>query len=153
YVGDMLTLLVSTSGKHTAYGAGTPVETAQIEDLDEIVRCLRRFGSRHQFAPCWTREYLLSPVRSRGLRVQDFLIFRHGDRVAGCLACWDQRQFKQTVVRGYARPLAWARPVSNLLAPLTGTPKLPAVGESLAFAYASHLGIDNDDPRVFTALL
>ena len=150
YVGDMLTLLLSTAGRHPT---APQIESARAEDVSEIVQCLERYGARHQFAPQWTRECLLSPVRSRGLRVQDFLLARRGGRVVGCIACWDQREFKQTVVRGYAPRLAWARPVSNLLSPITGIPRLPAVGERVAFAYASHLAVDDDDPAIFSALL
>jgi hypothetical protein len=153
YAGDMVTLLLSTAGRHIGAAADIQIEVAEIDDLGDIVACLERNGTRHQFAPRWTRESLLSPIRSRGLRIQHFLIARRGERVVGCLACWDQREFKQTIVRGYTPRLAWARPVSNLLAPLTGIPKLPAVGESVAFAYASHLAVDEDDPAVFTALL
>jgi len=150
YVGDVATLLVSAAGPTRSVAddvrAGVP------QDIDAIVACLERNGARYQFAPRWTREVLLSPTRCRGLRAQDFLIARRGERVVGCLACWDQREFKQTIVRGYSPPLAWARPVSNLLSPLTGFPKLPAVGGSVSFAYLSHLAVDDDDTSVFTAL-
>jgi hypothetical protein len=43
--------------------------------------------------------------------------------------------------------------LAGLLAPLTGMPGLPAIGEPLAFAYASHLAVDDDDPEVFESLL
>ena len=151
YAGDLVTLLVATSGGVEA--PAQTVATAEPRDLDAIVECLARNGTRYQFSPRWTRDVLLSPNRSRGLRVQDFLIARRDQCVVGCLALWDQREFKQTIVRGYSARLAWARPVSNLLSPLIGSPKLPAVGGSVSFAYLSHLAVDDDDAGVFTALL
>jgi len=152
YVGDVMTMLVSTTGANRGAAPGSVI-TAEPQDLDAIIECLARNSGRYQFAPRWTREVLLSPSRSRGLRVRDFLIARRGERVVGCLACWDQRGFKQTIVRGYSPRLALARPVSNLLSPLTGFPKLPAVGRSVSFAYLSHLAIDDDDAGVFIDLL
>jgi hypothetical protein len=151
YVGDVVTLLVTVAG--ATQGATADITAAELRDIDSIVECLERNGARYQFAPRWTREIVLSPARSRGLRIQDFLVARRGEHVIGCLACWDQRAFKQTIVRGYSPRLAWARPVSNLLSPLTGFPRLPAVGGSVSFAYLSHLAVDDDDPAVFTALL
>jgi hypothetical protein len=153
YLGDQLTFLVSTSHKRALAPGTVEVAGARLEDLDDIVGCLERNGARYQFAPRWTRADLLSVSRSRGLRIEDFLVARRGRAVVGCLACWDQREFKQTVVRGYARRMAWARPLSNLLSPLTGVPRLPAVGIPLAFAYASHLAVDDDDADVFEALV
>jgi hypothetical protein len=40
-----------------------------------------------------------------------------------------------------------------LIAPLLGAPRLPRAGEELAFAYLSHVAIDDDDPGVLRALV
>jgi hypothetical protein len=121
--------------------------------LDAIVACLTGNGSRHQFAPVWTQQDLLSPQRCRGLRPSDFHCVTAGGGVAGCLAVWDQRAFKQVVVRGYAPLLAWSRPLINLAGPLACVPPLPAVGHALDLGYVSHLAIDHDDPGTFAALM
>ena len=158
YVGEVLTLVLATLGPtqppRAARGSTEAyIDTARIDDLDDIVACLERNGQRYQLTPCWTRADLLSATRSRGLRVEDFIVARRGERLVGSIACWDQREFKQTVVRGYSRSLAWARPLANCLAPLTGIPRLPAVGQAFAYAYLSHLAVDDDDPAVFEALV
>jgi len=51
----------------------------------------------------------------------------------------DQREFKQTVIRGYARHVSLARPWVNVAAKLLGTPRLPAIGSTLAHAFVSPL--------------
>jgi hypothetical protein len=158
YMGEVLTLVLSTIRRiqplRSAYGpTDARIDTARIDDLDDIVDCLDRNGRRYQLTPCWTRVDLLSETRSRGLRIEDFIVARRGDRLIACIACWDQREFKQTVVRGYSRSLNWARPLVNCLSPLTGIPKLPAVGQAFAYAYLSHLAVDDDDPGVFEALV
>jgi hypothetical protein len=129
------------------------VSAAGAADLAEIAACLGRYGERFQFAPRWTQTDLVSPKRARGLRPEDFLVVRSGSRIVGCLACWDQREFKQIVVRGYSSRLSLLRPVWNAVAPLAAVPGLPAPGSSLPVAFLSHLAIDHDDADVFQALL
>ena len=122
--------------------------------LQDILACLARNGPRHQFAPAWTEQALLSPQRCCGLRPSDFhCATASGGDVAGCLAVWDQRAFKQVVIRGYSPWLAWSRPLINLAGPLVGVPPLPAVGQALDLGYVSHLAVDYDDPGTFAALL
>jgi hypothetical protein len=121
--------------------------------IDEIVACLQRNLRRYQFAPCWTADDLLSPDRTRGLALEDFLVAIHDSGVAGCLALWDQRAFKQVVVRGYGPSLARWRPLVNLAARWTGAPQLPHAGRTLQFAYLSHAAVDEDRPDVLTALI
>jgi hypothetical protein len=134
---------------------GYRLEEGSSERLAEIAACLWRHGRRRQFAPCWTMEDLRSPERTRGLEAGDFVVAARGGRVAGCVAVWDQRAFKQAVVRGYAGALAWGRPLVNLAAPLTGAPPLPPAGRPLAFAYLSHLAVDEggDEADVAAALV
>jgi hypothetical protein len=117
-----------------------------LDDLDGIVGCLEEHARRSQFSPVWSRADLLSATRSRNLHLEDFTVAMRDDRVIGCVACWDQRPFKQAVVRGYSPRLARWRPLVNLLAPLTGTPYLPPVGATLDFAYLSHLAPGRGDP-------
>jgi hypothetical protein len=117
--------------------AGSP------ELLPEILSCLHRYGSRFQFFPRWTASDFAS-ARTRGLVLEDFVVASRGGRIVGCAACWDQRAFKQVVVRGYSRALRRWRPVINAIAPITGTPRLPAAGTQLPFVYASHLAVEDD---------
>jgi hypothetical protein len=124
--------------------------------VDDIVACLNRNGRRFQFFPAWTRGDLLSPMRTRGLAPEDFVVALRDGRAIGCAACWDQRAFKQVRVRGYARGVAPFRPVLNLFSPALGVPRLPPVGAQLQNAYVSHLAIDEDqdgDGSVLTALV
>jgi hypothetical protein len=100
YLGDLLTLLLPARRRRRAPPHGISVATAGAGDLEEIVRCLARNGERFQFARCWTATELRSAVRSRGLALGDFIVARRGARLVGCAACWDQREFKQVVVRG-----------------------------------------------------
>ncbi len=73
--------------------------------------------------------------------------------MTGCAATWDQRGFKQAIVRGYSQRLARWRSVVNLAGPLVGVPALPPVGRPLEFVYLSHVAVDDDRPDVTAALI
>ncbi len=122
-------------------------------DYAEIAGLLARQGRKHQFHPAWTEDTLRSPDRCRDLELEDFFVYRKGDELAGCLALWDQRSFKQTVVSGYAKRLARARPFFNLVAPLMGRPRLPAPGARLESAFLSHVAVAPDDDEALVALI
>jgi len=119
------------------------------EHAGEIVDCLNRNGARRQFSPYWTSKSLFTS----NLSPADFFIALDGGRVTGCLACWDQTAFKQTVVRGYSGSIARWRKLLNVFSSFGGWPHLPEPNTPLRHSYASHLAIDNDDPEVFPALL
>ncbi len=114
-----------------------------------ILDCLNRNNARKQFAPYWTLDSLfafnLSPF--------DFFIALDGDCVVGCLACWDQNAFKQTVGRGYSGAMAHWRKFINLASQLGVSPYLPEPNTQLSHCYASHTAVDDDDPTIFAALL
>ena len=100
----------------------------------------------------WTEEVLRSPTRSRGLEAGDFMLVRNGTLRAS-VALWDQRSFKQSIVRDYGGQLARWRAVYNLAAPLMRRPRLPAPGARLESAYLSHLNASPDDPDAVVALV
>jgi hypothetical protein len=116
---------------------------------EQIVACLNRNGMRKQFASHWTPATLFTA----NLKPADFFVVLDGETVVGCLACWDQNSFKQTVVRGYSGMMGYWRKVLNLLSPIGGWPYLPELNTTLRHSYASHLAVDGDDPAVFAALL
>lgn len=132
---------------------GYELRAATAADLGAVAACLERHNRRYQFAPVWTERDLRDPARCRGLHPGDFLVAVRGGHVAGCLAYWDQQGFKQSVVRGYAGPIAAARPLYNAAAPWLGLPRLPGPGEPVPHAYVSHVAVDHDRADVLLPLL
>jgi hypothetical protein len=88
---------------------------------------------------CSTDE--LSALEALGLSEHDFR-FTRGSEAGATL--WDQRVFKQTVVRGYASGLAFARAIVNLTPRFITGPRLPKAGTVLSNAFVSHL-VDRSD--------
>lgn len=113
------------------------VARATCEDIPDLLRVLN--ASRHQLAAVWTTARLHA-LAGHGLPLERFLVVRDGGEMTACGALWDQREFRQTVIRRYSRPLAIARPVVNLASRIFGTARLPATGSVLAHAFLSPLG-------------
>jgi hypothetical protein len=84
------------------------------------------------------------PFQEPGLHASNLCVVRNDQQLQACGALWDQRQFKQVVVRGYSTVLAKVRPALNFFSSLTRQPRLPAVGETLSIAFASHLASKTD---------
>jgi hypothetical protein len=118
-----------------------------------ILDCLQRNGARYQLTPVWTGETLFDPVHTPNLEPEDFYLALEGDTVVGCLAVWDQSDYKQTIVRGYSRVIDRWRKLINLGARLGGWPSLPLPHTPFRYCFASHLAIDHDHPQVFAGLL
>ncbi len=129
------------------------IERGSVERIGDIVECIERNRSRFQFAPRWTAPELLCPERSRGLAPSDFLIAVRRGTVIGCVALWDQNDFKQIVIRSYGGAVTRWRPIVALAAHLLGSPRLPNPGQPIPHVYLSHVAIDDDRVQVFSALL
>jgi hypothetical protein len=149
-IGELVTLAFATSRaarRRAALARGAP------ERLDEIAAFLRAEGARRQLAPCPTAGDLASPARARSLAPSDFLLVEDGGRIAGCAAVWDQRAFKQAVVRAYSPALAALRPLLAVAGPAFGLPRLPPVGTALASGFLAFLAVAGDAAAAFDALL
>lgn len=133
------------------------VERGSAERMPEIVRHLDAELSTREFAPRWTLPDLTSSERTRGLEPENFLLVREpvngGLQIRACLALWDQRGFKQTVVRGYNPWLTLLRPLLNPALALAGRPRLPPRNTSLALAFLSHEAVPLDRPELLARLV
>jgi len=106
----------------------------------EIVELLQRDHQQYQFAPIWSADEL---------QPQNFRVVYSPDGTpTACAAIWDQRAIKQTVVRGYAQHLRWARPLINLGAAVLRRPGLPRIGQSISHAFVSHLAASPLEPQL-----
>lgn len=145
FIGEFVTLLV-----RVPYGSAlqqTSSECFEWElDASSLITFLNDNNSRYQFAPRWSANELAS-IQLPGLQPYDFRVARNSGRIVACASLWDQRTFKQTVIRSYAPWLSRIRPVLNLAARFTNQPRLPGVGSTLAHAFVSHLAVSPSDPR------
>jgi hypothetical protein len=136
FIGEFVTAVLPVKN-YASIRAG--LETDNL-DFNELLECLDKHGRDYQFAARWSAKEL-SALQSLNLKADNFRIVRDGGRILACAALWDQRTFKQTVIRSYAPWLATARPVVNFAAGIIGTPRLPSVGSTLAHAFLSHFAV------------
>jgi hypothetical protein len=143
---------LSNSARRRFESGDARCSAATNENAEAIVACLNAHARRHQLACAWSINDLLSLER-HGLALEDFQIVWSGGKVIGCAALWDQRDFRQTVVRGYGSAFAWGRPWIEIAAWLAGTPGLPRVGSALAHASLSPFALESDRSEWLLALI
>lgn len=123
---------------------------AQTQDMGAVVE-FHRMRAR-PLAPVLDAADL-SAGRWPGLAANDFILAEQGGRLLGFCALWDQRRFRQLRVSGYRQPLSALRPVINLAGPVTGFPRLPALGEDLRMGYISFLTVRPGDHATALCLI
>jgi hypothetical protein len=121
-------------------------------EAGEVADFLNTEGARTHLATAWTAARVRS-LAAHGLRLEDFHVRRAEDRIVAVAALWDQRSFRQTVIRGYAGALGWLRPALNGLGRVLRWPLLPAPGSVLAQAFVSPLAVHPEHTAVLPGLL
>jgi hypothetical protein len=157
FIGEFVTLLLpaehrsltgrdeKSCGKRAGSETGAP-------ETSELIGHLREHGRRRQFSPRWSAPDL-SALAPLGLAAEAFRTVRENGRLIATAALWDQRSFKQTVIRGYAPWLARLRLALNVAAGIAGRPRLPSVGARLNHAFASHVAFPPHRPDALAALI
>jgi len=93
------------AGKHASVRADPSIylRNAMREDVPILLAFLDEQGPRRQFFPCYEAADFGEPTGALfGLRAQDILLAYRDGNLVGALAGWNQRAFRQTVIRGYA---------------------------------------------------
>lgn len=127
---------------------------ATIDDREQIISFLNAHGPRRQFFPAYDSSDLFwEHGWLHGLQPHDVMLAFRGDQLVGTWAAWDQRRFKQTIIRGYDRWLTLARPAYNLSATLRKRATLPAPGSVLAAHYGAILVVAEDDANICRRLI
>jgi hypothetical protein len=137
-VGELHTLAMATC-RGRARGL---LRRAQRRDAAALAEFFNRRATAYQFSPVLTEDWLLSLSGHNGLRLDDFWLLWDGQRLRGCLAIWDQREFKQAVARGYRFPLNALRSSYDLWAALTRRVQLPRPGQKLEQVFLPFVAFD-----------
>ena len=125
---------------------------AQVRDIPEIAAFYNKYASQYQLAPYLSEEWLRDLDGHMGLKISDFWLVRGKNHsIEGCLAIWDQRTFKQSVVKAYRSPLTYLRGFYNLVARLTKRVELPVVSEALEHVFIAFFAF-HDRKKAIRAL-
>jgi hypothetical protein len=141
FLAELDTLLIAVPRR--ARATKLRIQRATPARVPDLLRVLNEHGRRHQFAAVWTAENLRA-LEDQGLPLRRFLLALDGGEVVACGALWDQRSFRQTVIQGYSRSLAVARPFVNFAGRILGKPRLPQAGTVIAHAFLSPLACADD---------
>ena len=148
FLSDYVTLLLPISDQPTnagrvaqkalrnLAGRGLRYTRGSKQQAGQLARFLNKCGKSSQFATHWTEEEL-HQLADFGLPLTDFHIVCDGETIVAAAAVWDQRSFKQTVIRSYNRRLSLLRPWINATSRLFGTPRLPKSNFPLEHAFLS----------------
>ncbi len=148
FVGEFVTVLLAARRGSPS----CPVLESGIPSADDLLDFLDRHGRNYQFATSWS-ALEVAAFSKLGLQMKNFVCEREGGGISAVAAFWDQRAFRQTVIRDYDPWLKMARPAVNFAARILGTPGLPAVGTPLAHAFISPLAVDAEKPKVPVSLV
>ena len=101
------------------------MQPARVVDIPALVEFYNRQVRLFQYSPVLSEQWLSKLDGGNGLQLQDFWLLKKDESIRACFAVWDQRNFKQTVVRGYRFPINIIRRLYNLRASLSRQVKLP----------------------------
>jgi hypothetical protein len=149
----LLSFVIATRGRRRGGRGDHLLRSGETVGLPAIASHLEAHGRGRQLHAVWTEQSLGPGGRCPGLALEDFLVIEEKGRIAGLLGLWDQRAFKQSVVRGYAPALSLLRPAYNLVAPLLGRAALPAPGTRLETAFLSHIAVREAGAAILLALV
>jgi hypothetical protein len=148
-IGNMLTTAMAVSqGKDNGI-----LQVLTEADIEAFVSFYNKTTEAYQFSPWLTVEWMKSLNGEKGLSLSDFYLVRDKGDVVACVAIWDQRAFKQTVVHDYANPLRRWRRLYNLFARVTGRPLLPGCGDHLQQVYLSFVACDPHHLHYFVPMV
>lgn len=138
-VSDMQTLFFPTKiGKNM--GLLKPVKK---DEVSELVGFYNRQAAQYQFSPALSEAWLMNLSGNTGITIDDFFILKKNNEILGCLAIWDQRKVKQTVVKGYKPPYKSIRILYNIYAKFANKLILPESGEMIEQVYLSFFALDS----------
>ncbi|RLE19989.1 MAG: hypothetical protein DRJ61_09695 [Acidobacteria bacterium] len=146
FLGEYLTLLLPIPRKRRGSISRWTLSSMPPERF--LPRLIDQYSRSFHFAPRIS-ESLIAAQRKLGLDNGDFLVMEEKGVVTACAALWDQRCFKQSVVRGYSTRLRRIRPLLNLAAKFSGRPCLPPVGSVVSHASLSFAAMDPRDSQGF----
>jgi hypothetical protein len=153
FVGEFVTVLIPTRCQRRVVAkCGSELGLLFAGPTDQLAGFVNETNRTYQFAPCWSGDEL-AELRTFGLCPSDICVLLDHERIVASAAIWDQRRFKQTIVRSYAPWLASLRPAFNLFARVARQPRLPEIGEAVAAGFGSLLATCLDSHRASIPLL
>jgi len=140
---EMSTLVFSTSFK----SKNIKLQQASKKDISRVVKFYNKCASSYQFSPHLDELWLSELSDAKGLNINDFYVLENANKeIEACFALWDQREFKQSVIKSYKKPLNAVRPLYNLFAKFTKRVELPRENTMIEQIYIAFLATSKSEP-------
>ena len=145
-IGEIETRLIFLR-KGNSNGKSPTIEVNSLKPSESAaaLQFLRSQGKHKHFFLRYTT------LRNLNLSSKDYVAARQDGKIIGLCAIWDQRPFKQIIVKSYGLFAPVVALYNHL--PFKTTSNLPKSGEQLNLAYVSHLVVNNNNPDVLQAML
>jgi hypothetical protein len=121
-------------------------------DISSLMAYINKDGKDYQFAPCWSQTEL-SQLHSMNLKICDFKVLKRHDNINAIAGLWDQRLFRQTVIRRYSGSWAFARSLVNFASHIFNTPSFPNVGSVLSQAILSPFAVPQSNAELLYKII
>jgi hypothetical protein len=131
---------------------GVSIRRGDASVMPQVLAFLNREHAKKQLAPHYRVEDIGAP-QLLGLTPDNFYIAYGGDRIVGCVAVWDQADFRQTHVERYSGSLRAARPFYNIAARFSSLHALPKPGAKIPYLYLSLVATEDNRHDIFATLL
>lgn len=138
FLTEFVTLLIPARATRRRVSRGEPLDPGAMAGF------LNRNAAQYQLAAHWTPGDL-EALEQWGVSQGDLYAVTKGNRLRACAALWDQRPFKQTVIRAYGAGMRLMRPLVNLFAGPLSTAPLPPCGSALSQAFLSPFASPPED--------
>jgi hypothetical protein len=146
FMGEFISVVIRTAR------ASVPRSSLQSHARVSVQSVLRinEHNVHYQLSPSWSVDEV-EHLYTLGLEGTVALGAR--DHIHASAALWDQRNYKQTVIRGYSPALAFIRPAANIAAWIFGQPSLPRPDTILASAFITQLVAEPGNSAPLTELI
>ncbi|WP_010488337.1 hypothetical protein [Pseudomonas sp. S9] len=151
--GRVITSLLPAQSRKTTPDRSLTIRPATSADAPQLQQLWDRASQRQGFPVYNVNDLLAATAYFHGITINDYLMAFIEGRPVACMGLWNQKNFKQTRVSGYAPWLAALRIPYNLYARLFGGIHLPSPGDCFNYLTLHSLVIDQENPTIFKALL
>lgn len=132
---------------------GLTFHQGQSDKWEEIATFLNTQLQHRPLAPVHRASDFENGVRWPGLMASDFILARRQSRLVGVVSVWDVRRFKQVRISAVRGWIGRFRSLINVLAGLSGWPRMPDEGTVLPMGCVSFLATENEDEEMAGVLL
>jgi hypothetical protein len=121
--------------------------------IEEIISFINENGKKKDFFPVFSKE-ILENLTSLNFNLNSMYVAYTEKKLLGVIGCWNQAEFKQTIVKGLSLKYKLLRYINNyFLTHIYDTPIITNVGKKIKAFYLNYIVIKENDKDVFRQMI